>query len=79
MSSNGAAAADDPDEDRQEWILQQLRNGVKLVRTKVEEQFSVGRKQALRELHPLVKRGLIEFKHKPAPGYYALAEQKTRV
>jgi len=48
--------------DRQHWVLDQLRNEEKLTRRTVEEQFSIGPKQAKRELSGLSNRGLIDFK-----------------
>jgi len=58
--------------DRQHWVLDQLRDGVKLTRDMVERQFGIKDKQAKRELAGLSRRGLIRFIRKPRPGYYVL-------
>ena len=58
--------------DRQHWILDQLRGGVKLTRDLVERRFRIKDKQAKRELSGLSRRGLIRFIRKPRPGYYVL-------
>ncbi len=79
----GKSAKDDPDDqepltDRQHWILDQLRQGVRLTRGMVERQFSIKDKQAKRELAGLSNRGMIEFIRKPRPGYYALLSKPRR-
>lgn len=58
--------------DRQEWILDQLHQQVKLTRVMVEDQFGIRKKQAKRMLGPLVRDGLIAFVRAPRPGYYTL-------
>ena len=63
--------------DRQHWILDQLRDGVKLTRTMVERHNDIGVRQAKRELIGLTKRGMIEFIRKPRPGYYVLRTRST--
>lgn len=63
--------------DRQHWILDQLRDGVKLTRDMVQDQYKIGVRQAKRELIGLTKRGMIEFIRKPHPGYYVLRTRAT--
>jgi len=63
--------------DRQYWVLDQLRDNVKLTRAMVERQFSIGPKQTKRELSGLSGRGLIQFIRKPRPGYYALRSKPS--
>ncbi|MBN2132676.1 MAG: response regulator [Sedimentisphaerales bacterium] len=77
------SAKDDPNgqeplTDRQHWILDQLRQGVRLTRGMVEEQFHIKDKQTKRELAGLSKRGMIEFIRKPRPGYYILVSKSRR-
>jgi len=67
----------DPLTDRQHWILDQLRDNVKLTREMVEGQFRIKDKQAKRELSGLSGRGLIRFIRKPRPGYYALCRKPS--
>lgn len=67
----------EPLSDRQHWILDQLRDGVKLTREMVEKNSSIGVRQAKRELIGLTKRGMIEFVRKPRPGYYMLRTRST--
>lgn len=74
---------DDPDAqepltDRQHWILDQLRQGVRFTRDMVEARFQIKDKQAKRELAGLSNRGMIEFIRKPRPGYYVLLTRPTR-
>lgn len=58
--------------DRQRWILDQLRAGVHLRRGDVEKQFRCSPKTAKRDLSELRDRGLTTFEPKPAPGHYRL-------
>lgn len=79
----GKSAKDDPDgqeplTDRQHWILDQLRQGVRLTRGMVEARFDIKDKQAKRELAGLSNRGMIEFIRKPRPGYYVLLSKPRR-
>lgn len=71
--------ADEPEEtpeqdDRQQWILNQLRSGNKVTRSMVEDQFNIGSKQAKRELSGLTQQGLAHFIRKPWPGHYILCQ-----
>ncbi|NOZ22052.1 MAG: hypothetical protein GXP25_13300 [Planctomycetes bacterium] len=62
----------EPLTDRHHWILEQLRRGVKLTRTMVEEEFGIGEKQAKRTLVVLTDCGMIRFVRSPRPGHYVL-------
>ncbi|MEX0643371.1 MAG: hypothetical protein WD468_11750 [Pirellulales bacterium] len=64
--------------DRQHWVLDQLRHGVRLTREMVEQQFGIKDKQAKRELAGLSNRGMIEFIRTPRPGYYVLLSKPRR-
>jgi CheY-like chemotaxis protein len=68
----GQTGMADPLSERQHWVLDQLRDGVRLTRNVVEKKFGVGPKQAKRELAVLTARGLVDFVRKPKPGYYVL-------
>lgn len=59
--------------NRQRWILEQLRAGANLRRGDVEKQFECSPKTAKRDLSELRDRGLTAFEPKPAPGHYRLA------
>lgn len=76
-------AKDDPPDqepltDRQHWIVDQLRQGVRVTREMVETRFGIKDKQAKRELVGLSNRDIIEFIRKPRPGYYVLLTKPTR-
>ena len=58
--------------ERQQWILDQLRKGGQLQRANVEQQFDCSAKTAKRDLANLRKRGLVEFIQEPWPGHYHL-------
>lgn len=58
--------------ERQRWILDQLRDGAKLRRGDVEKQFKCSAKTAKRDLAELRERGVVHFVAKPWPGYYQL-------
>jgi hypothetical protein len=62
-----------PHAERQQWVFEQLRNGVQLTREMVEVEFDIGEKQAKRTLTPLVRGGVISFVRRPKPGHYVLA------
>lgn len=62
-------------EERQQWILAQLRGGVQLTREMVEVEFDIGARQAKRALGPLVTLGMIAFVRGPRPGHYELAAE----
>jgi len=57
---------------RQRWVLDQLRQNVELTRSMIEEHFHVSTKTAKRDLAELRERGLIEYVRNPWPGHYAL-------
>lgn len=57
---------------RQEWVLQQLRSGVKLTRGQIEREHRISSKTAKRDLADLSSRGMIQFIPRPSPGHYAL-------
>jgi hypothetical protein len=59
-------------EERQQWILEQLSDGVLLTRAMVEIEFDIGARQAKRVLGPLVSGGMIAFVRGPRPGHYVL-------
>ena len=59
---------------RQEWILEQLEQGVAVQRVMVEDQFGVGDKTAKRDLSELVQLELIEYQRQGRDGYYRLAK-----
>lgn len=59
-------------EERQQWILEQLQGGVHLTREMVEVEFDIGARQAKRVLGPLVNDGMIAFVRGPRPGHYVL-------
>lgn len=58
--------------DRQQWVLEQLKVGIKIQRKALEDHFDVSDKSAKRDLSQLVKRGLIEFVRAGRHGYYRL-------
>ncbi len=58
--------------ERQQWVLAQLRKGIKLTRSDVEAKFEIGQRQAKRILTELTKKKMIKFQAKPYPGYYVL-------
>lgn len=67
--------SDDPGvNERQRWILEQLRAGVELRRGDVERRFKCSPKTAKRDLAELRERSLTEFVPKPAPGHYRLVD-----
>ncbi len=63
--------------ERQYWILDQLRDGVRLTREMVEMRFGIGAKQAKRELSPLTRRGMVRFVRAPRPGHYVLRVRQS--
>ena len=60
--------------ERQTWILSQVRKGGKVTRSAVEEVFGVCAKTAGIDLRKLKQMGLIMFVRRPHPGYYRLKE-----
>ncbi|MCC6909253.1 MAG: DeoR family transcriptional regulator [Phycisphaerales bacterium] len=58
--------------ERQQWILDELRAGTDLRRGDIESRYKCSAKTAKRDLAELRERGLIEFVAKPAPGHYRL-------
>ncbi len=71
-SSKPQSEAPAPLNERQLWILDQLRSGIQVTRTMVENQFDIREKQAKRELAGLTNSGLVAFIRKPRPGFYKL-------
>lgn len=59
---------------RQEWVLEQLEQGIAVQRIMVEDQFGVGDKTAKRDLSELVQLELIEYERQGRDGYYRLAK-----
>ena len=76
--TTGRSNLDDRLNDRHHWIMDQLRDGVKLTRDMVMEHFQLGDRQAKRELTTLTNRGLIDFERVPKPGHYVLRVHVTR-
>lgn len=70
-----ASSANVPLNDRQHWVLDQLRQGAQLERAQLEKGFEIGSKTAKRDLSDLVGRGLIEFVRTPRPGHYRLVRR----
>ncbi|MCG3129235.1 MAG: Chemotaxis response regulator protein-glutamate methylesterase [Phycisphaerae bacterium] len=70
-----ASPANVPLSDRQHWVLDQLRQGVRIERARLEKHFEIVSKTAKRDLSDLVGRGLIEFVRTPRPGYYRLVKR----
>lgn len=64
-----------PLNNRQHWVLEQLRAGIELQRQDIEKHFRVTEKTAKRDLSDLVGRGLIAFERTPRPGHYRLAKR----
>ena len=58
--------------ERQQWVLAQLRKGIKLTRLDVEAKFDIGQRQAVRILSELTKSKKIKFQSKQFPGHYIL-------
>ena len=56
--------------ERQEWALDELRQGVRLQRPLLEQRFGVHTRTAKRDLADLCQRGLIEFVGNGPNGYY---------
>ncbi len=65
--------------ERQLWILDELRAGVKLRRSDIETRFKCSAKTAKRDLIDMREQGLIAFEMKPAPGYYRLVVDMAKV
>ncbi|KAA0219680.1 MAG: response regulator [Phycisphaerae bacterium] len=70
-----ASPANVPLNDRQHWVLDQLRQGVQLERAHLEKHFGIGSKTAKRDLSDLTDRGLIEFVRTPRPGHYRIVKR----
>ena len=64
-----------PLSDRQFWVIDQIRSGVKLQRADLQKQFAVTAKTAKRDMADLLKRGLIVFVRTPRPGHYAMGKR----
>jgi len=76
--TTGRSNPDDRLNDRHHWIMDQLRDGMKLTRDMVMDHFQLGERQAKRELTTLTNRGLIDFERVPKPGHYVLRVHVTR-
>jgi hypothetical protein len=63
---------------RQEWIISQLRVGIKLGRPDVVRQFGCSLKTAERDLQALKDRGLVEWVGSPRTGYYRLRKGRPK-
>ena len=68
-----AEGSSTPDE-RQAWIVDQLRSGVKLKRNMVVEQFGCSTATAKRDFAALKESGKIKFNGSPKHGHYQLIE-----
>ncbi|MBL7132849.1 MAG: response regulator transcription factor [Phycisphaerae bacterium] len=69
---DGGGKVDDRFGERQQWVLAQLAEGVKLTRRDVEQEFRICARTAKRDLAELTEEGLIEFDRSARPGYYRL-------
>ena len=63
---------------RQRWILDQLKQRVELQRVMVEREFGVGEKTAKRDLSELVQRRMIEYQRVGREGAYRLVTSDGR-
>jgi hypothetical protein len=68
-SPNEPTNIDDLNE-RQKWVLEEVRKGHGVQRKHVESRFDVSEKTAKRDFSELIKLELIEFVRKPHPGEY---------
>ncbi len=59
--------------DRQQWILEQLRNGAKLTRRQIEQQFGISVRTAKRDIGELVEAGMAVFDRAASPGIYRVS------
>jgi DNA-binding MarR family transcriptional regulator len=73
-----ATSANVPLNDRQHWVLEQIRAGVELHRQDIEKRFRVTQKTAKQDLSDLVGRGLIVFERTPRPGHYRLVTKEAQ-
>jgi predicted HTH transcriptional regulator len=60
--------------ERQRWILDEIRDGTELKRCMVESRFAVSQKTAKRDLSEMAKAGLIEYVRSPYPGHWELVQ-----
>jgi CheY-like chemotaxis protein len=58
--------------ERQKWILRQLEAGIPLQNRHIQKQFKVTAITAKRDLSPLRRRGLVEFKGASKTGFWSL-------
>jgi len=63
----------EPLNDRHYWVLSQLAHDVKLTKHHVMAQYGFSERSAKRILSSLTKRGLIEYRSLPRPGFYRLS------
>jgi len=61
----------EPLNDRQEWVLAQLKDGKKIRRRNIEAAFGCSDKTAKRDLRALQAKGLVRFHGAGAEGHYA--------
>ncbi len=59
--------------ERQQWVMAELRKGLKLQRKMLEDHFSVSEKTAKRDLSVLTKAGLVTYVSQGRTGHYKLA------
>lgn len=60
--------------ERQRWILAELRRGTNVRRSDIEARFKCSTKTAKRDLAELREQGRIEFVESPRPGHYRIAQ-----
>ncbi len=72
VASGGAEAEDAGGglDDRQRWVLEQLRAGATITRKAVEDHFGIGERTAKRILTPLTREGKIRYDATEKPGGY---------
>ena len=57
--------------ERQEWVLREIRKGTQLQRVMLEKRFGIHSRTAKRDLAQLTQRDLIKFVGDSRAGYYA--------
>jgi len=62
-------------ESRQQWIVEQLQNGVQLRLIDITKAFSYSKRTALRDIGQLRERGIVVYHGDPRDGYYSLASK----
>ena len=61
--------------ERQEWVLRELKKGAAIRRSMVVEHFGVADKTAKRDLSDLKTLGLVEYVREGRGGHYRLTKQ----